>query len=222
MINEELLQFIGHTQKEKVLNDAAKILFENKSKKLGYLPRPAAVCLVIVKENEEIKSIGGSVPSDLILNQFGKLFALFHSGSVALRTTTLQDNTNVARTIQSSGAGNTWTNGSGGSSAQVGQGASVVARADFDIETVFANGGPEDSRQSTAIGGYNSSLGQATINTTIAPTAGTGTVIESCLFWEFIDTGPVGRIFLMSHDNISPGVAFLIAQTITVKYIWQL
>ena len=78
MTNQELSQYIGFTQKEKILNDAAKILLENKAEKLGFLPKPALISLVTVSENQEIKSIGGSIPSDLITNQFGELFGQFH------------------------------------------------------------------------------------------------------------------------------------------------
>ncbi len=222
MINQELSQYVGFTQKEKVLNDAAKILLENKAEKLGFLPKPALVSLVTVSENEEIKSIGGSIPSDLITDQFVRLFGLMFGTSASQRSRIIQDITNVARTVRFSATGNNpWPDGPGGSEVQVGQGSTPPARSDVDIETPFANGGVEDAAVSTAIGVYDFA-GQITVTTIITPATGTGTVTESTLVWQFQDEGAVVRKFLMAHDLISPGVSFIATQTITVTYTWQL
>ena len=226
MINEILLDFVGYTQKEKVVMEATKILLENKAKVLGYLPKPAEVSLVIASENGEIKSIGGSVPKDLINNNWGKMFASWFRTSAPSGGTiiSLDDDGGVAKTIRigpSSGPG-AWNNATGGSRFQVGQGSSVPARSDLAIETPFANAGPEDSLQNTGVGGWNPGLGQATIVATIGPVAGSGTVTETVDMWFFSDTVPSGHNFLMAHDLISPGVSFVIAQTLTVTYVWQM
>ena len=226
MINEILFDFVGYTQKEKVVMDATKILLENKAKALGYLPKPAEVSLVIASENGEIKSIGGSVPNDLINNNWGIMFAAWFRSTTPGGGTiiSLDDDGGVARTIKigtSVGPG-AWNNATGGSRFQVGQGSTVAARSDLAIETPFANAGPEDSLENTGVGGWNPGLGQGTIVALIGPTAGSGTVTETVDMWFFSDQVPSGHNFLMAHDIISPGVAFVIAQTLTVTYVWQM
>ena len=223
MTNQELSQYIGFTQKQKVLNDAVKILLENKAKKLGFLPKPALISLVTVSENQEIKSIGGSIPSDLITDQFIRLFGLMFGPSASQRSRLIQDITNVARNVRFSATGNNpWPDGPGGSQVQVGQGSTAPTRADFNIETPFANGGLEDGLVSTALGVYNSSLGQVTVTGVFGLTTGAGTITESILVWQFQDTSITIRSFAMAHDAISPGVSFVASQIITVNYIWQL
>ena len=87
----------------------------------------------------------------------------------------------------------------------------------------FANTGPEDSLQNSNVGGYVSGLGQIQVTATIGPTVGAGTVSETVDMWHFQDvTTSVPRNFLMAHDLISPGVAFIAAQTLTVQYTWQI
>ena len=226
MINEILLDFVGYTQKEKVVMEATKILLENKAKALGYLPKPAEVSLVIASENGEIKSIGGSTPKDLINNNWGKMFASWFRTTIIAGgpIISLDDDGGVAKTIRigsSSGPG-AWNNATGGSRFQVGQGSTPAARANLAIETPFANAGPEDSLQNTGVGGWSSGLGQATIVAIIGPVAGAGTVTETVDMWFFSDTVPSGHNFLMARDIISPGVDFVAAQSLTVTYTWQM
>ena len=222
MSNQELLNFVGYTMKQKVLMDATKILLENKAKKLGYLPKPAEVSLVVCHENGEIKGIGGSNPNDIFNNNFGELLQVWFR-PITTRTVTLVDDGGTNRLIKSGVSGATWNNNTGGSRFQVGQGSTAPARSDLAIETPFANTGPEDSLQNSNVGGYVSGLGQIQVTGTIGPTAGAGTVTETVDMWHFQDiTLGVPRNFLMAHDLISPGVAFIAAQTLTVQYTWQL
>jgi len=222
MTNQELSNFIGYTMKEKVLMDATKILLENKAKKLGFLPRPAEVSLVVCHENGEIKGIGGSKPNDIFNNNYGNILRGWFRPATSI-VVILDDDGGVPRNIQLGGSGSAWNNDTGGSRFQVGQGTTAPSRSDLAIETPFANTGPEDSLQNSNVGGYASGLGQITITATIGPTAGTGTVSETVDMWHFQDvTTSVPRNFLMAHDAISPGVSFVVAQTLTVQYTWQL
>lgn len=222
MTNQELSNFIGYTMKEKVLMDATKILLENKAKKLGFLPRPAEVSLVVCHENGEIKGIGGSKPNDIFNNNYGNILRGWFRPATSI-VVILDDDGGVPRNIQLGGSGSAWNNDTGGSRFQVGQGTTAPSRSDLAIETPFANTGPEDSLQNSNVGGYASGLGQITITATIGPTAGSGTVTETVDMWHFQDvTTSVPRNFLMAHDAISPGVSFVLAQTLTVQYVWQL
>ncbi len=220
-MNQELSNFVGYTVKEKILMDATKILLENKAKKLGYLPKPAEVSLVVCHENGEIKGIGGSKPNDIFNNNYGDLLKAFFRAATS-RTVTLVDDGGVNRSIQSGGSGSAWNNSTGGSRFQVGQGSTPAARSDLAIETPFATGGPEDSLQNSNVGGYNSGLGQISVTALIGPTNGSGTVTETVDMWFFQKNTGGGHNFLMAHDLISPGVSFVAAQTLTVQYTWQL
>jgi len=220
MMNQELSNFVGYTVKEKILMDATKILLENKAKTLGYLPKPAEVSLVVCHENGEIKGIGGSKPNDIFNNNYGDLLKSWFRAATS-RTVTLVDDGGVNRTIQTGGSGSAWNNSTGGSRFQVGQGSTPAARSDLAIETPFGSA-PENALVDSNVGGYNSGLGQITITALIGPTGGSGTVTETVDMWFFQKNTGGGHNFLMAHDLISPGVAFIAAQTLTVQYTWQL
>lgn len=229
MINDYLNQFIGYSAKQKILMDAQKYLLEEKRKILDSNPFEISLVYVTDLKSKEIKSIGGSIPKDLIMNNFGEFWAGMNRIPTqvgASITPGLVDDTNTVRVIglnigATSEYNNTGGGGAIGSEIAVGQGSTAAARTDFNIETNFANGGPEDTKGSTLSGGYNSSLGQVSVSRTITPTAGTGTVTESAIFFEWIFVGGVGG-FLIARDIISPGVSFIIAQAITIVYTWQL
>lgn len=227
MINEYLNNYKGYTYKEKLIQDCNKFLIENKAKTLGYLPRPCAVSLVSVVENGEVKSIGGSIPEDLILDQFGIIYnAYFRPSEVGQVNITVTDTGGVDRSIIpriafASNGMNKALSQALGTEIQVGQGSTLPARANVDIETVFA-GAPESGRVGTGLGGYNSGLGQVTVSTVISPTSASGTVSESGLFWVLADNVTTVRTFMILHDLVSPGVSFVAAQAINVTYTWQL
>jgi len=108
-----------------------------------------------------------------------------------------------------------------GSALQVGSGITAPTNTDFNIETAFGSS-PEDSTFGLGGGAYNEGLNQ------MAPSAGivaggTGTVNESA--WHLFSTGSsfaeLNKSYMLFHDAISPGVAFIATQTITVSYLLQ-
>ena len=227
MINDYLTDYVGFTAKETKLRDVHKFILENRAEKLGYENKflPMALVSVVEPKTKEILSIGASVPGDLISDNFGEILAAWHrvpGAGETLLTNILRDVTNSLRTVRIYHQGSNNIGVQTGSLVQIGSGITVPTRGDFAIETVFANGGPEDSQVVTAIGGYSPTLGKMTVAALISPTAGAGTVNESTLFYTFVDSLGALRIFLLSRDAISPAVTFVLGKAVNVEYVWQL
>jgi len=228
--NQYLLDFIGKTKTEKLVNDFHKYLLEEKIKTLGFNPRISESCLIIVSENKEIKSLGGSKPSDLLVNNFGNWLAGMHRArGGGTSTFTIKDTGSVDRilnfyepTDQQFTAGGNSNVVSVGNEIQVGQGTTTPLRADIDIETAFSNGGAEDSPVNTGIGSYVPSSTQVRVPTTIAPTAGAGSISETVLIAKWYQTTNIQRKLILAHDAISPTVSFISAQSIFVEYRFNL
>jgi len=226
VLNQELLQYKGYTAKEKVISDCHKILQENKLKELGYLPRPNESCLITVldKNKEEILGIGGSKPSDLILDNWGTWWALMggvNNGFFFPK----QTNGSTANNFKSKGTTQNWYNftlsATAGTRIQVGSGATPPTRADFFVDTAFGTS-PESVSFNTPIGGYNSGLGQISYGASIGATGGSGTVAEAITILVFVDLGNISRAMAITRDLISPTVGFSPANFINVNYIWQI
>jgi len=224
--NQLLLDFKGKTWNNKNRFDIEKYLIQNRIEELKYENKFLPMALVCVfrpeeKKNQEILGIGASVPSDLITNQYGEFFArLFRAVAQGSNSLTAQDFTNTTRTFlfySTSASYNTTFS----RLMQIGQGSTAPARSDFNIETPFANGGPEDLRQGFANAGYSSVTFQTKESIAILAT-GAGTITEAVNFWVARDTVAVQRIMLMARDIISPGVSFIAAQNIFVEYTWQI
>ncbi len=240
LVNEYLLDFIGKSQKQKELDQMFKFLLEEKTKFLGLRPLIHEVSLVTVtdpleKKYPEILKVGGSKPDDLITNQLAIFLAtLVGPVSGVLVQMTINDNTGTPRIVSVRGNEGTSRNlwyrlnvggsfVSTGSSIQVGQGTTPPARSDFDVETAFANGGPEDTSGGVNVSVYNSTLGRVTVSRTIGPTAGAGTVTEAGHFMGLLaPTEAFLRRYLMYHDAVSPGVSFILGQNINVFYTAQI
>jgi hypothetical protein len=227
-------QFIGKTFTDKLNDEIADYLSERKFKVLGYLPRPGAVAMVHTLKDGEIKSLGGSEPHDVINDNFGKWLAALHSPY------TSNINLAVARIgqgidpvdIAGVGQGSVFFynsllvsfngGGTGGiTSMQIGEGVGSPSVSDFNIETGFSNGGPEDNRINTGNGGYAPTLARVSVAANIGPTVGSGTINELGLYQAWTQGGSPG-IFMLSHDAISPGVAFTGGEIIFTQYFFQL
>lgn len=226
-MNDFLENYVGFTAKKSVLDDIHKSLLQERAKAIGYENKTMPMATVRVEDpkSKEILSIGASIPNDLIMNNWGELLAAIQGPFIAERTFSgMNDITNSGPftvRVWRLATGTRWDRFMT-SFIQVGSGSSVVARSDFNIETAFANGGVEDTRIGAGPGGTNSSLGQVKVPLSIFPTVGGGTVNEVCMFWDIrADTGAV-KICLMAHDLISPGVSFLVGQSIFVEYTYQL
>ena len=235
MTNQYLLDFKGKTATERILEDARKYLHENKSKCLGYKPRPNVVALVHTEDKKEIMGIGGSVPADLLTLNFLEIFRAHHRAPSTVQVViNLTDITNTSfpfnfvwrqfggTTNNFSGMFNT-NAGTPNCQIQVGQGSTVAVRANTNIETPFANGGLEDSRNTISSVGYNLSLKQTKFAVSFGAT-GSGSISEACLFNNYMKNLTGGRslkTLLQSRDNISPAVPFIAAQSIFVEYVFQ-
>ena len=206
-----LEDLIGQTKSSKVLQECVNIYKENFNKKFpNYFNEnyTKMISLVSVTHKNEIKSLGMSCSDDLLTDNFGKWF-----GALIFPTTpiSLQDDTDVARTVGMWSTGATWnsTNAGGvGSKIEVGNGITPVARSDFIIESLL-------QLLTSGAGGYNSALGQVDIPATGTSTF-TDTITETALYGVWYD-GAV-RNYLLSHDILSPAVPVSAAETINVDY----
>ncbi len=101
---------------------------------------------------------------------------------------------------------------------QIGLGFSTPLVTDFDIETAFANA-PESLKTGVLTGSYSPPVGRVQVAVNIGPTVGAGTVRELGIFqsWQV-----AANLYMLSHDAISPGVPFVIGETLFCQYFWQI
>ncbi len=225
-------QFIGKTFTEKLNDEMADYFSERKFSVLGYLPRPGAIAMVHTLEDGAIKALGASDPFDIINNNFGKWLAAMHApvtnggsfGEIGGGVDPL-DITNTTRGgifFYSTDARAYQGLSAGQSQIQIGSGSTTPTVSDFDIETAFSSG-PESVRQTLVVNsGYASGIGRVASGVNIGPTVNAGTVNELAIFMVWLQFGTGNFTFILSHDAISPGVAFTPAQTIFAQYFFQL
>jgi hypothetical protein len=230
MKNQYLLDFIGQTKTDKLVNDFHNYLLEEKIKKLGFNPRISESCLIIVQENKEIKSLGGSKPNDLLVDNFGEWLAGMHRAlGGGISTFSIIDTSSVAQVLnwyeasdQQFTAGGNSNTVPVGTEIQIGRGTTPPIRQDVNIETAFSNGGVEDSAISTGTGSYVPSQAQVRVPATIAPTTGSGSISETVLFAKWYRTTNTQIKLLLAHDAISPVASFISAQSVFVEYRFNL
>ncbi len=224
-------QFIGKTFNEKLNEEMKDYFSERKFSVLGFLPRPGVIAMVHTIDKGEIKAIGGSDPLDIINDNFGKWLAAMHSPLVnganpadaqigqGNDPVNLQGVANGSNYYYNDG-NNAWNAFTAGEAyIQIGQGATPPLVSDFNIETPFANAGPEDVMKLVAgPAGFNPTVSRISIAANIGPAAGAGTISELALIqdWRF------STEFLMSHDAINPVVAFILGETIFTQYFFQI
>lgn len=176
---------------------------------------------VIISDHNIIKGITQSKPNNLILDNFGKLFAeMFTAVSTDQDEITLKDILNANKTVQFYGDGSAGDNSFAhntaalGTLVQVGAGTTPAARDDYAIETPFIVA-PEDDIFETGPGSY--ALGSIAVAGAISA-GGAGTINETILVMKLADTGLSGEDIAFFHDILVSGEAFIAAQTITVAY----
>jgi len=159
-----------------------------------------------------------------MLDNFGEfLKGHFTILSTAVRTTPLKNLGGVTRTLRIYGDSSDFlwndTNavGAKGDFGQVGKGTTGATRQDVNIETVFPDS-PENAKQVSLAGGYNSGLGKITVQTDITPTGGAGAVTEFCKINNMNpqDTNTF-EPFTLTRDIISPPASFIIGETISAS-----
>ncbi len=227
-MNEYLNQFKGKTINERIVKDCQNYLLEEKLK--VNQKNPNEVCLVHVEDpkTKEIISIGGSIPSDLILDQLGfflqEHFRIPVGGDVITPSVFIaEDGVSHDFKIISANppAGFNAPAGIKGGRVKIGQGSTPPVRTDFDIETPFVTP-PESLTVDVTPPIYDNILGQIQFFT-IQQAGGSGTISEIGFFVQWRANVPsVNKNFMLAHDLVSPTVSFIINQTITVNWTWQL
>jgi len=224
-----LEDFKGQTATEKILADATKILLENKSKYLGFVPRPNIVSLVHVEKpnSTEILQIGGSKPQDLLNQNFLACIGNFIRpvASNFFQNTTLPKQISGSpvpnlRTYDqfftlSGGADRQLMTATGSCTIQIGSGGTGATREDFDIETAFISS-PESNKNGIVPSFYNTILNQCEFTVSFGAT-GSGSIKETCLFSGYRNSSQSGFTFLMSRDNIS-STPFSAGEIVFVNY----
>jgi len=226
----ELIQdYRGYSYNQKIIDDCHKIVLESK-KHLDPIAL-AECCLISVLDKGEIKSLGSSIPSDLINNNFGLAYRGLFLQVVAAANVSevLKDIANVSETIflndmQANNGHEAFTWGTAGLNIgfriQVGQGSSAPARSDFNIETPFGTS-PEDTDFNINPSAYNITNGKITFGNSIVAGAA-GTVSEAIYKAFFNNSVNAQKEFLMFRDLVSPGVVFILGNTIAVDWVFQL
>lgn len=231
-LQEYLLEEFVEKDKTKlnIQDDIFKSIKEGWDKKLGYVPeRPMA--LVTITDPDEpnvLKSIGCSEPNDLILDNFGVVFAgQFNNNVNTLRNLVDEfGNTKTFRVggttpVNYCGTQNIGTPFSAGMRMLIGSNSSAggVARSDFDLNDRFV-AAPEALPFGVTPGGWISGNQQVVVEGVINNVTTNDSIGEAGLqaFWN--DTAAVGNNILICHDIC--GGAFLSGQNVNLTYTWSI
>lgn len=228
MENQLLLDYIGKTKTQKLIEEIQSYYFELKQKKFPISKNYVNSASVIsVTEDDEIKSIGMSCINDLLLDNFNEFFvgAFLRAGQRELF-----DIGNASRQVVFRGNPaftaryNANVTVSCGTIFQIGSGTTPAALDDFNIETAFANGGLEDNRRNTGLGAYTTGVGRINVAGQISPTTGAGSISEFVMYaqWQIFPNQSQTQIFALSRENISPVVNFAALATINTDYVIQI
>jgi len=224
--NSQLLKYVGETWNEKLKNQISKEYFELKQKQSSIVENnvsPMSIVRVSDPNETEIKSIGMSCINDILNDNWGNFLRGFFSGT-AQDISPMTDSLNANKPIRTNGTVITYNStdsGAIGTQMQIGKGLTSATRQDFNIGNPFVSA-PEEDPFDTGFGGYNSGLGQVTVGGLLTPTGGAGAISETVLFAKWRHIGNTINDFVLSRDNISPVVNFIIGQAVNVEYILQL
>lgn len=220
MENSQLLEHIGETKTEKLINNIGKEFQENLVKRFpDYYNSQVlkSLSIVSITENKEIKSIGMSCMNDLLNDNFGN----FLKGILGIQTFNMNDLANVSKQYiipSPTVAYNMLGIGSLGTNIRVGKGLTPATRQDFNIQDPFTTSPESVAFQLAGDGAWNSGLGQVSMSGAI--TAGdSGAISEAILIQQFRNFNIGAGTSIFSRDNISPVANFIIGQTINVNYI---
>jgi len=224
--NSQLLQYIGETKTKKLVQSIQNEYFEDLKKKFYEKINPIenlqSCSLVIVHEQNdtEIKGIGMSVLDDLINDNFANFFGAILSKSTFAN---LKQDTGVFRSTKIYGQKDTFgdTNGASGSHAlgaqfAIGSGVTTPQRTDFTIDTII---GAIFNPSGNA--GYNSGLGQISVTGLSAVLIGSGSIGNTVMYGRWFSTNST-KLFVISHDLVSPIVSFINGQVATIEYTYTL
>jgi hypothetical protein len=154
-----------------------------------------------------IKEIGFNAPDDMFLNNWGTLLAaIIHGNQGGIAGYVLYDETNTARTSD----GTYYPNFSNQSTSvfftiQFGSGTTAASRNNYAIQTAFATP-PESTKFQCGPGAYAS--GVISFGNLITA-GGSGTINEIGLFAQQRMSDAAYRHYMITHDILSSGVAFV-------------
>ncbi len=226
MENQQLLEYIGDTNSEKLIQNIAKQYGEDFNKRFpeyyhdlnGECAKAVSLVTVTDPNENEIKSIGMSCMNDLLNDNFGA----FLKGILGIQTMTPMKNLSdavIQFTVPSGTLAYNMFNISGiGSTLRLGNGATPATRQDFNIEAPFGTAPESNAFSLAGVAGWNSGLGQILFSGSISA-GGSGAVSETVWIQSFRLSGGNNDSFVSSRDNISPVANFIIGQTINVSYI---
>jgi len=228
-MNEYLNQFKGKTINDKIVKDSTNYLLEQKLKVTQKNPNEVSLVSVLDPKTKEIISIGGSTPSDLITDAFGRMWAehnrIVTAGDADFSPLIAEDG--VSRTIRlvplSSNPFVAFNSPAGtfGGQIKIGQGITAPVRSDFDIETPFVTS-PESLPQNVTPPFYDNTLFQIQFFSSFQA-GGSGAISEIGFFSIWRSLVPVTALrYLLAHDLISPVVNFIATQVITMNWTWQI
>lgn len=218
MEHELLLEKVGETYSNKLISQCQKIYLESFTKKFpDYFEKNhskmSSLVTVTNPDSKEITGIGMSCIDDLLLNNWGLIFGAILSGQGGFFS--MQNELGLSRNITVwglAGAGSfAKTNfGAVGSRISVGTGVTPASRSNFKMETIIQN-------LNSGNGGWISGLGKVTIPAQVSAVS-SFSISETGLFGVWADGNGQISTVMISHDNISPVVSVIIAQTINVDY----
>jgi len=222
--NTWLNELRGYTYNSKLIDKAFKYLLEEKLRALNYRPIFSPIALIVCHMNKEVLSLGGSTPSDLVLDNFGTWLAAFFRAEVTANKINipLVEKGGTTRNIAVYGRAATgeihfnYYPYSVGTKIQIGSSTVAPTRGDYAIGTAFTVA-PESELNDTGHGSY--AAGGVTFSTSITA-GGSGTINESGVFgrWHDQTASSTRYDFMLFHDSISPGVSFSAGQSITIQY----
>jgi len=224
MENSQLLELIGKTKTQNLLDDITKEYAENKIKTLGETKNPinSNAIVTILKNEDEIKHIGMSCINDLLLDNFGIWFGELISGDTSAKV--LKNTAGANRNLRVYGNANLYnTTGAGavGFKTKTGKGLTPASRTDVDLSSPFTVA-PENGFPVAQQGAWNSGLAKVSTSSVTSPTGGSGSVSEFGFYSQWEDAVNVLQTFMLSHENISPVVPFVAGEAINVDYSWIL
>jgi len=228
MENSQILEHIGKTKTQKLIDEIHSEYFELKSKKFPVSKNEINdTCLVTAIDDKEIKSIGMSCINDLLLDNFGYFFQgaflRFASALPLVADSGLVETADFIGFPAFSARYNANSSVTIGTRFQVGMGLTPALRSDFKIETPFVSA-PESNITNTGLGVYTAGLSRVNVAGVISPTGDVGVISEFVMFakWQEFPAQSQTRNYALSRINISPLVPFGLAQAINIDYAIQI
>lgn len=219
MEHEILLEKIGETRTDKLIQDCYKIYRESFDKEFpDYFDNSNSKLISIVstsKPNDsEINHIGMSCINDLLMENWGKFLAGLMGGSAPNGQMKTTLGTSFGMTIHGGQGFNFYgnpTTANTGTYIQTGDDLIPPTRLDFTMSNI-------KNTLASSKGGWNSGLGQVSI-------AGQGvasssySISQTGLSSSWALTGQSVLQYLLAKDQINPVVPVVVTETINVNYL---